>query len=234
VPNLIFKLLLRTWCVVDPCIIVQFIKKNPTRCNHVSKFYYSIFIWSSTSFGRNTAYHQEPKTALAAFSFCTVLCCTVLCLTTSNNYTSNNLLRKKTIGCHCRFRLLMMGVVSPESCWTTYKCGIIKVWYIVASCWIFLYEFYWELVLCHPLSLFISMTWFFLNRTVRNYIVNSTEKTGTNNCQRVNGVAGAQARKFISAPRHRFSWREAHNFYWISVTSLISQFKYGLSPSPRK
>jgi len=29
---------------VDPCIIVQFIKKNPTRCNNVSKFYYSIFI----------------------------------------------------------------------------------------------------------------------------------------------------------------------------------------------
>jgi len=27
---------------VDPCIIVQFIRKNPTRCNNVSKFYYSI------------------------------------------------------------------------------------------------------------------------------------------------------------------------------------------------
>jgi len=51
---------------VDPCIIVQFIKKNPTRCNNVSKFYYSTFIWSSTCFGRHTAHHQEPKTALAA------------------------------------------------------------------------------------------------------------------------------------------------------------------------
>jgi hypothetical protein len=29
---------------VDPCIIEQFIKKNPTRCNNVSKFYYSLFI----------------------------------------------------------------------------------------------------------------------------------------------------------------------------------------------
>jgi len=29
---------------VDPCIIVQFIKKNPTRCNSVSKFYYSMLI----------------------------------------------------------------------------------------------------------------------------------------------------------------------------------------------
>jgi len=51
---------------VDPCIIVQLIRKNPTRCNNVSKFYYSIFIWSSTCFGRHTAHHQEPKTALAA------------------------------------------------------------------------------------------------------------------------------------------------------------------------
>jgi hypothetical protein len=77
---------------VDPCIIVRFIKKNPTRFNNVSKCYYSIFIWSSTRFGRHTAHHQEPKTALAA------------------------------------------------TCWASYKYGIIKFWYIVASCWIFLYE----------------------------------------------------------------------------------------------
>jgi hypothetical protein len=54
---------------VDPCITVQFIKKNSTRCNNVLKFYYSIFIWSSTCFGRHTAHHQEPKTALAASGF---------------------------------------------------------------------------------------------------------------------------------------------------------------------
>jgi hypothetical protein len=54
---------------VDPCIIVQFIKKNPTRCNNVSIFYYSIFIWSSTCFGRHTAHHQEPQTSLAASGF---------------------------------------------------------------------------------------------------------------------------------------------------------------------
>jgi hypothetical protein len=29
---------------VDPCIIVQFINKNTTICNNVSKVYYSIFI----------------------------------------------------------------------------------------------------------------------------------------------------------------------------------------------
>ena len=54
---------------VDPCIIVQLIKKNPTRCNNVSKFYYSIFKWNSACFGRHTAHRQEPKTALAASGF---------------------------------------------------------------------------------------------------------------------------------------------------------------------
>ena len=46
----------------------------------------------------------------------------------------------KTRGYQCSFRLLMMRGVSPETCWAPYKYGIIKFWYIVASCWIFLYE----------------------------------------------------------------------------------------------
>jgi len=50
----------------------------------------------------------------------------------------------KPIGCQCSFRLLMMGGVSPETCWALSKYGLIKVWYIVASCWIFLYEFYYD------------------------------------------------------------------------------------------
>jgi hypothetical protein len=33
------------------------------------KIYYSLFIWSSPCFGRHTAHHQEPKTALAASGF---------------------------------------------------------------------------------------------------------------------------------------------------------------------
>jgi hypothetical protein len=58
---------------VDPCIILIHIG-NPTRCNSVSKFYF-IFIWSSICFGRHTAHHQEPKTALAASGFAYVKGC---------------------------------------------------------------------------------------------------------------------------------------------------------------
>jgi len=31
--------------------------------------YYSVCIWSSVCFGRHTAHHQEPKTAMAASGF---------------------------------------------------------------------------------------------------------------------------------------------------------------------
>ena len=31
-----------------------------------------------------------------------------------------------------------------QTCWASYKYGIIKFWYIVASCWIFLYELYYD------------------------------------------------------------------------------------------
>jgi hypothetical protein len=37
----------------------------------------------------------------------------------------------KTRGCQCSFGLLMMGGVPPETCWASYKCGIIKFWYML-------------------------------------------------------------------------------------------------------
>ena len=40
--------------------------------------YYSMFIWSSTCFGRHTAHHQELKTALAASGFAYVKGCWTL------------------------------------------------------------------------------------------------------------------------------------------------------------
>jgi hypothetical protein len=50
----------------------------------------------------------------------------------------------KSRGCQCSFRLLMMGGVLSETCWASCKYGIIKCWYIVTSCWIFLYELYYN------------------------------------------------------------------------------------------
>ena len=69
----------------------------------------------------------------------------------------------KIRGCQCSFRLLMMGGVSPETCWASYKYGVIKFWYIVASCWIFLYECWvllhgWHLIRLQ-ISLISKLTW---------------------------------------------------------------------------
>jgi hypothetical protein len=73
----------------------------------------------------------------------------------------------KTRGCQCSFRLLKMGGVSPETCWASYKCAIIKLWYIVASCWIFLYELYYDAQIHEHQAnrLFISS----VQTTVSNY-----------------------------------------------------------------
>jgi len=87
----------------EQLIYILFLQKNPTGCNNVSKFYYSLFKWSSTCFGEHTAHHQEPKTAQAASGFAYVESCwtcscwtlsgSVCYLTMSNNYTSDNLPR---------------------------------------------------------------------------------------------------------------------------------------------
>ena len=60
------------------------------------------------------------------------------------HYTSNSLPHMKKQRLPVQFRLLMMGGVSPETRWALYKYGIIKFCYIIASCWIFLYESYYD------------------------------------------------------------------------------------------
>ena len=64
--------------------------------------------------------------------------------TLSGTYCAWQRLRMKIQRLPVQFRLLMMGGVSPKTCWASYKYGIIKFWYVIASCWIFLYKFYYD------------------------------------------------------------------------------------------
>jgi len=113
-------------------VFYAFHKEKSNKKHNVSTFYYSIFIWSSTFFGRHTAHQQEPKIAL--------------CPTTSNIYTSNNhSCMKNQRGYQCSFRLLMMGGVSPETCWRSYKYGTIK---ILIHCYILLNFSLWIVLWC--------------------------------------------------------------------------------------
>jgi len=98
-----------------------------------------------TCVGRRTAHHQEPKPALAASDFSYVEGCWTCSWWTFFQaqcaWQRPPTTRPKTFhiwktrGCQCSFRLLVMGGVSPETCWASYKYGIIKFWYIVASFW---------------------------------------------------------------------------------------------------
>jgi len=217
---------------VDPCIIVQFIKKNPTRCTSVTTFYHSYFyesqhvsgdtppiirglklhwqplvfytwkvvgrvvgglcqahterdngyhfldpyviFWQPLVFhmwkvaGRvvgglcqaqyvpDNVHHSEKPEAASAVLDCWwwVVCrpkhvegfwtCSwwtlpgTYCVWQRPPTTHPTTFHVwKTRGCQCSFRLLMMGDVSPETCWALYKYEIITFWYIVASCWNF-------------------------------------------------------------------------------------------------
>ena len=111
-------------------------KEKSNKMQLCIKLCYSIFIWSSTCFGRHTAHHQEPKTALLASGFSYVEgCWTCSWWTLSGTYCAwqrspttrpTTFHVCKTRGCQCSFRLLMMGGVSPETCWASYKYGVIK------------------------------------------------------------------------------------------------------------
>jgi hypothetical protein len=79
---------------VDPCIIVSVHTEKSNKMQQCIKIYYSIFIWSSTCFRRHTAYHQGPKTALAASGFAYMegwWTCGCWSLSVSSNHMSNNL-----------------------------------------------------------------------------------------------------------------------------------------------
>ena len=108
-------------------LVTTYTSRNSKRKSNKMQHFYFILKWSSTCFGRHTAHYQEPKTALAASDFAYVASCwTCSCwtLTASSNYTANNLLRIKNQRLLVQFRLLMMGGVSPETCWASYKYKI--------------------------------------------------------------------------------------------------------------
>jgi len=73
--------------------------------------YYSIFICSSTCFGRHTAHHQEHTVPDNVHQ--------------TTRPTTFHVW--KTRGCQCSFRLPMMGGVSSETCWASYKYRIIQI-----------------------------------------------------------------------------------------------------------
>jgi len=121
---------------VDPCIIVKFIKKNPTICNNVSNFiipylYETQHVSGDTpSIIRSLKLHWQP---LVSHTWKVVW--RVVGGRCQAQYVPDNVHQLhvqttfhiwKTRGCQFSFRLLMMVGVAPETWWVSYKYGIIK------------------------------------------------------------------------------------------------------------
>jgi len=81
------------------------------------KIYYSMFIRSSSCFGRHAAHHQELKTALAASDLAYVKGRWTLRLLDAVQQPQHPMTFHvcKIRGCECSFELLMMGRLSPET-----------------------------------------------------------------------------------------------------------------------
>jgi hypothetical protein len=104
-----------------------------------------MFLNCLTCFGRHTAHHQELKNCNCTFWFYIsfwLLVAAVMAQPSEREPATKSLY--KTRGCNYSFELLMMGGVSPETCWAIKKHWNNKFYYTVASCWFFLWDLLYD------------------------------------------------------------------------------------------
>ena len=114
-----------------PC----FHKENPTRCNNVSKFIIPYLYETQHVSGdtppiiRSLKLHWQPLVLHTWKGVGRVVGgrCQAQCPWQRPPTTRPTTFYVwKTRGCQCSFRPLIMGGVSPETCWASYKYGIIN------------------------------------------------------------------------------------------------------------
>jgi hypothetical protein len=140
---------------VDPCVIVQFIKKiqkdakiyqnfiflHLYEAQHVSGETLPI-IRSLTLHWQSLIFHTWKVVGRVVVWRCQAP-------TAPDNVKQLHVQQpskcKKTRGCQYSFRPLIMGGVSPKTCWASYKNGIVTFRYIIAFFWIFFMK---EFIIC--------------------------------------------------------------------------------------
>ena len=91
-----------------------------------------MFLNCSTCFGRHTAHHQELKNCNCRYDGWAIAA------------AGNQKRMLKPEAAITVFELLMMGGVSPETCWAIKKHWNNKCYYKVASCWFCLWDLYYN------------------------------------------------------------------------------------------
>jgi len=124
---------------VDPCIIVQFINKIQQDATMYQNFIIPYLYEAQRVSGdtppiiRSLKLHWQPLVlhTWKVVGRVVAVPCQEHTRTASDNvhqlHVQTTFHVRKTRGCQCSFRLLMMGRVSPETCWSSYKYGIKKV-----------------------------------------------------------------------------------------------------------
>jgi len=98
-----------------------------------------MFLNCSTRFRQHTAHRQELKNCNCSLCFYIRLWLPAAAIAEpSQRPATINVC--KTKGCNYSFKLLMVGGVSPETCWAIKKHWNNKFYYMVASCWFFLWD----------------------------------------------------------------------------------------------
>jgi hypothetical protein len=96
--------------------------------------------------------------------FCVVLCIVCVHMCTVLLPPGGYPIAVKYIISHTVFELMMMGGVSPETCWAIKKHWNNKFYYTFASCWFFLWDFFFYLFLDQNLRInFLSLSVCFVN-----------------------------------------------------------------------
>ena len=128
----IWRMRIACWITKLQTRTYNILQKNPTKCNSVSKFYYSLFLNEAQHVLDNTppiirslklhkqtlVLHTWKVVGRAVVGRCQVAYATWQRPTTARPTIFHVC---KARGCFCSFKLLMMGGVSPEACWTSFK-----------------------------------------------------------------------------------------------------------------
>jgi len=118
---------------VDPCIIVQFINKNPTRCNSVSNFIIPYLYEAQHISGdtppiiRSLKLQWQPQVFHTWKVVCTCTCVVVLCSwsgrparsRTQHDYPHDTKVTPEATT--AVIELLMINGKTPETCWALNK-----------------------------------------------------------------------------------------------------------------